>query len=336
VDVWLGRIRVHIQKLGGQPNPNRVQTPTAIISVRGTTFEVNVEDDDETTLVAVEEGTVAVEHRLMPRDGDPKILNGGDQLVVYRNSPLASSRRLDRGRVMQFVADALWQIMTRTPRPRRLRLLHRPPAPRRRPATKLPPSRRTGSTDPRRACLSTAAGGYTERRVTPALLLFFLAAQPPGVSPEWELKPKIEKIATEVGGLRPWMEKLQPERWTAAGAPQAYERQWKQTVDSIAAVQDLAARLAAQPLRLSLAVETLVRLESLLQLGGSVSQVVRRYQNPAVADLLDGELMTAGASREWLRQHVADLAGLREKELEVAKQEAQRCRSQLSRPGGKK
>jgi hypothetical protein len=116
VDVWLGRIRVHIQKLGGQPNPNRVQTPTAIISVRGTTFEVNVEDDDETTLVAVEEGTVAVEHRLMPRDGDPKILNGGDQLVVYRNSPLAAQRRLDRGRVMQFIADALWQIMTRTPR----------------------------------------------------------------------------------------------------------------------------------------------------------------------------------------------------------------------------
>jgi hypothetical protein len=156
------------------------------------------------------------------------------------------------------------------------------------------------------------------------------------VSPEWELKPKAEKISTEVAGLRPWLEKLTPERWTAAGAPQAYERQWKQTMDAISAVQESAGKLAAQPLRLSLAVETLVRLESMLQLGGSISQVVRRYQNPAVADLLDGELATAGSSREWLRQHVSDLTALREKELEVAEQEAQRCRTQLARPGGKK
>jgi ferric-dicitrate binding protein FerR (iron transport regulator) len=116
VDVWLGRIRVHIQKFGGTPNPNRVHTPTAVISVRGTTFDVSVEDDDETTHVAVEEGQVAVEHRLMPRDGDPKILNAGDELVVYRNAPLTIARRADHGRVMQYIADAVWQILMRTPR----------------------------------------------------------------------------------------------------------------------------------------------------------------------------------------------------------------------------
>jgi ferric-dicitrate binding protein FerR (iron transport regulator) len=116
VDVWLGRIRVHIEKLGGQPNPNKVHTPTAVISVRGTTFDVSVDDDDETTRVAVEEGLVAVEHRLMPRDGDPRLLGAGDELVVYRNSPLANTRRVDRGRIMQILADAVWNIMTRTPR----------------------------------------------------------------------------------------------------------------------------------------------------------------------------------------------------------------------------
>jgi len=44
LDVFLGNVKVHIQRLGGQPNPNRVRTPTAVISVRGTTFHVNVED----------------------------------------------------------------------------------------------------------------------------------------------------------------------------------------------------------------------------------------------------------------------------------------------------
>jgi hypothetical protein len=71
---------------------------------------------DETTHIVVEEGQVAVEHRLMPRDGDPKILNAGEELVVYRNSPLSALRRLDRGRVMQLMADIVWQILVRTPR----------------------------------------------------------------------------------------------------------------------------------------------------------------------------------------------------------------------------
>lgn len=116
VDVWLGRIRVYIQKLGGQPNPNRVQTPTAIISVRGTVFEINVTDEDETTTVAVADGEVAVAHRLMPREGDPKVLKTGEELTVYRNVPLSAGHRIDRQRAAQFAAETLWQIMIRMPR----------------------------------------------------------------------------------------------------------------------------------------------------------------------------------------------------------------------------
>jgi len=116
VDVWLGRIRVHIQKLGGLPNPNRVQTPTAIISVRGTVFDVAVTDDDETTTVAVAEGQVAVTHRLMHREGGTRLLNAGEEITVYRNVPLAAGRKLDRTRAAQYAAEALWQIMLRGPR----------------------------------------------------------------------------------------------------------------------------------------------------------------------------------------------------------------------------
>lgn len=35
LDLYLGRVKVHIQKFGGQPNPNRVTTPTAVISEIG-------------------------------------------------------------------------------------------------------------------------------------------------------------------------------------------------------------------------------------------------------------------------------------------------------------
>src|SRR5216684_1518064 len=83
IDVIIGRVRVHIEHFGGQPNPNRVITPTAVISVRGTTFDVSVDDDDETTLVEVEEGLVAVQHALLPR-GEARMLTTGESLKVYK------------------------------------------------------------------------------------------------------------------------------------------------------------------------------------------------------------------------------------------------------------
>src|SRR5258706_12376004 len=88
LDVLVGRVKVHIQKWGGQPNPNRVLTPTAVISVRGTTFGVSVDDDSEATTISVEEGVVDVRHALKP-GGGVKTLNAGESLHVYMNQPLA-------------------------------------------------------------------------------------------------------------------------------------------------------------------------------------------------------------------------------------------------------
>ena len=89
LDLFVGRVKIHIQRLGGQPNPNRIMTPTAVISVRGTIFDVSIDDDDETTIVSVEEGAVEVRHALKP--GSPKIVNAGESLHVYRDEPLAKS-----------------------------------------------------------------------------------------------------------------------------------------------------------------------------------------------------------------------------------------------------
>jgi hypothetical protein len=105
LDVLVGRIRVHIEHLWGQPNPNRVITPTAVISVRGTTFDVEVDDDDETTLIEVEEGSVDVDHALFP--SVTKRLGPGESLRVYRNQPIASTGPADKGTVFRFIIRAL-------------------------------------------------------------------------------------------------------------------------------------------------------------------------------------------------------------------------------------
>lgn len=168
------------------------------------------------------------------------------------------------------------------------------------------------------------------------ILYLLLATGPQGVAPGWDLKPHAEKINADVERLRPLIGRLDPARWTASGAPQAYEKQWRDCLDGIGYVQNAAARLAARPERLSLAAETLVRLEGLIEHSLSLSQAVRRYQNAAIAEVLESEIAAAGSSREWLRRHVMELSVTREQELETAEKEAQRCRTEIVRPAGKK
>jgi hypothetical protein len=117
LDVLVGRVRIHIEHFGNMPNPNRVLTPTAVISVRGTTFDVSVDDDDETTLVEVEDGQVEVQHALLPR-GNPKVLSPGETLRVYRNEPLEAGI-IDKGtlarRVLRSMVNAVATLATRAP-----------------------------------------------------------------------------------------------------------------------------------------------------------------------------------------------------------------------------
>jgi hypothetical protein len=114
LDLFVGRVKIHIQKWGTQPNPNRVLTPAAVISVRGTTFDVSVNDDDESTTVSVEEGTVDVRHALKP-GGGAKTLNAGESIHVYKDQPLAQSI-VDKGaivrRVLHSLGDAVYTAVT--------------------------------------------------------------------------------------------------------------------------------------------------------------------------------------------------------------------------------
>jgi ferric-dicitrate binding protein FerR (iron transport regulator) len=112
LDVFLGRVKVYIQHLGGRPNRQRVFTPTAVISVRGTIFEVSF-DEAETTLIAVDEGTVGVSHRLLP-NAEEVAVEAGQSLIVYPDTPLAKAG-VDKSRVVRMMdglaraAASVWQ-----------------------------------------------------------------------------------------------------------------------------------------------------------------------------------------------------------------------------------
>jgi hypothetical protein len=87
-NVIRGKTRVHIEKLGGQPNPYRVNTPTAVIAVRGTIFDVLVEGDE--TQVFLHEGEVEVTNPVTP-DKAVFLLAGQKTSVPLRRAPNSPS-----------------------------------------------------------------------------------------------------------------------------------------------------------------------------------------------------------------------------------------------------
>jgi len=110
LELILGKIKVQIEHLGGVPNGNKVHTPTAVISVRGTTFDVEYDPDKEYTTVTDEDGSVEVARAT--RLNDKKILHANESIVVYKNEPLGKSG-IDKGelaqRIVRSAMDALSQ-----------------------------------------------------------------------------------------------------------------------------------------------------------------------------------------------------------------------------------
>jgi hypothetical protein len=104
VDVMMGKVRFYIQKLGGKPNPYRVQTPTALIAVRGTIFEVT-SYDPRLTEVSCLEGSVTVETVGLP--DREVILEAGKHTMVQPGvppiMPIAMNESLIQNRVIPVV-----------------------------------------------------------------------------------------------------------------------------------------------------------------------------------------------------------------------------------------
>jgi ferric-dicitrate binding protein FerR (iron transport regulator) len=103
LNVIMGRVKIFIDHSKG-PNSNSVTTPTAVISVRGTVFDVIVEDTDGTTLVVCDEGAVQVRNLTAP-GGEP-VLHPGDSVRIFRGQGLMG-RQINKDPIIQGVLRAV-------------------------------------------------------------------------------------------------------------------------------------------------------------------------------------------------------------------------------------
>jgi hypothetical protein len=151
-----------------------------------------------------------------------------------------------------------------------------------------------------------------------------------GQDAAWDNSPHAAELAAQAARLKPLLDQLTPEQWVAKGAPQAYVTQLQGAQQELVGLTAAAAQLDRQPQKLSVALDTYFRLQSLEWRFESLIEAVRKYQNPAVGDLMLSVLRGNSANRDALRAYITDLASRKEQEFSIVNQDAQSCRAELN------
>jgi len=156
-------------------------------------------------------------------------------------------------------------------------------------------------------------------------------AQPVSLPPEWEVRKLLDALTEQAKKLKPILEEVKPQEWVNSGAPEAYQTQWKSVREELEYLARTAGELSKNPDRVTSALGVFFRMQAMDSMLDSLERGIRQYQNPALADLLRSAMTENAVHEEKLRQYIVQLAAVKEHELKVMNEEAQRCRTQLSR-----
>ena len=170
------------------------------------------------------------------------------------------------------------------------------------------------------------------KRTCAVLLCVFPAvclAQSGAISHEWDIREALTQLVTATKRLQPILDQVQSKDWVARGAPSAYVDQVSATKNEIDYLDRTVAELKKDPQRVGKTLEAYLRLQSIDAMVRSLGEGIRRYQNPAVADLLLGVMSENSDQVQKLREYLVELVEAKEAEFKIADSEAQRCRASL-------
>ena len=150
-----------------------------------------------------------------------------------------------------------------------------------------------------------------------------------GVASEWDVRAMLSSLQTQAQHLKPVLDQIKPDAWVANGAQQTYVAQWKESEANLRYLQQTSEAFFKQPERLTLALDTYFRMQAVDLVLRSLAEGIRKYQNPAVAELVQGIVNENSGNRDKLREYIRQLAQEKEEEFQVVDREAQRCRGVL-------
>ena len=176
------------------------------------------------------------------------------------------------------------------------------------------------------------------RRLIPTLLAFTLGvpafAQQPFGTPsfnEQQIVAIFTGIAQHAARIEPMLSQLRPDDWVTKGAPDTYVIQLSRSLEEMHGIQTDMAALAQHPDRMIDAMKALFRAQASHQILGSLMGGLRKYQNPALADLIEAVAAEDQGDITRLQQFLLELAGEKDQQFKLVDSEAQRCRGSISR-----
>jgi Asp-tRNA(Asn)/Glu-tRNA(Gln) amidotransferase B subunit len=139
-------------------------------------------------------------------------------------------------------------------------------------------------------------------------------------------------ISKHTARIEPMIQQLHPAEWVEKGAPQTYVAQWNSTIEQLNAIQTEMAALAQRPDQLVELMKALFRVQASQKVVASLMEGLRRYQNPALAELIESVAAEDQSSLDTFERYLVELATDRQQQYDVVEHEAQRCRSTLFAP----
>jgi hypothetical protein len=141
----------------------------------------------------------------------------------------------------------------------------------------------------------------------------------------------LSSIAKHTARLTPLLEPVHAKDWEAKGAPATYATQLTSARAQIGAIDTDMDSLAQHPERMQDCLRALFRVQSFHRSLDSLMGGLRKYQNPALADLIQSVAVEDQEDLAKFQDYILELANQREQEYLVVDHEAQRCRASISR-----
>lgn len=177
----------------------------------------------------------------------------------------------------------------------------------------------------------------TSMKVLVAILLtaWFAALLPAqedqGMLPSWEVAAIAQDLGEQVDQVEQTLAGVQPTTWAQAG--EAYAGQRDTLATELGYLKNSAAAMARRPESLPIVVDTFLWIDRANSMMVSITDGVRRYQDATVADVLESSRGQFSGTAEKLKEYMRQLAVSAEMKMDIAHEEAQRCRTEmLTRP----
>jgi len=145
----------------------------------------------------------------------------------------------------------------------------------------------------------------------------------------------LNRIAKQTARLSPLLEQVHAQDWVAKGASETYAAQLESIRAQVQAVGTEMSGIAQHPDSMQDCLKALFRVQTLHVSMQSLMGGLRRYQNAALADLIESIATEDQGDLQKLQNHILELANRREQEYLIADHEAQRCRAEISREPAK-